>query len=271
MIAIVTDSTVCLSKKEAAAYGVRVVPQNYIINGKGYKETYTDNFGSFIPLLNMPDARTAQPDVGDFYSAFYTLTKKGYDIVCITISSRLSSAYYNAILATKKMAKGNVKVIDAGLTAGGLYLLVKRARYLAFSGLNLSEVVGGVYKYIPSIQVRFSVDNLEGLRRSHRLVSVRRSVGTMLNHKPLMRIKDGIIIAEDTAFGNSDRIKMMFKGIPYNVSNLIIHYISPSKNTDTVIKLAHRLFPDIRVEHRQLGPVLGVHLGPSVMGVVWSN
>ncbi|HAN20229.1 MAG: hypothetical protein A2Y15_05085 [Clostridiales bacterium GWF2_36_10] len=272
MIAIVTDSTIGLTKKEAAAYGVRIVPQNYIVNGKTYKETYFDSLGDFTSLINEPDAvtETRQPSVEDFYNAFNHLTNKGYEIICITISSRLSSAYYNAVLAKKQLASGRVEIIDSSLAAGGMYLLVRRARYLVYNGLSFEEVVGGVYKYISSIETRFSVDDLTLLRNSHRLSSVRKSVRNILNRKPLLRLSGGAIVAEDIAIGSSDNIKKMFGSIPYNAANIIIQYITHSQRVDTILRLARRLFPDALVERRQLGPVLGIHLGCTVIGIVWS-
>ncbi|PKM62280.1 MAG: hypothetical protein CVU97_06090 [Firmicutes bacterium HGW-Firmicutes-21] len=271
MVAIVTDSTVCITKREASAYGVRIVPQNYIINGKSYKETYADSFGGFAAQIGDPEAvvETKEPDVRDFLDAFSLLVRKGYEIICITISSRLSSAYYNAVLAKKQLGGGRVEVIDSGLAAGGMYLLTKRARYLANAGMSLEEIVGGVYKYIPSIFTRFSVDDLSALRKSHRLVSVRKSVGTMLNRKPLLRLSGGTIVAEEIALGSSDRIRKMFGSIPHSAINIIIHYITPSQRVDTIYRLARRLFPNAFVERRQLGPVLGAHLGCTVVGVVW--
>ncbi len=273
MLAIVADSTVYLTKKEASAYGVRIVPQTYIIGGRVYKETYADTFGDFPSLIKNSKLtmETAQPSVDEFLDAFRHLSKKGYDILCITISSRLSSAYYNAVLAKKQLNSGRVEVVDSSLTAGGMYLLVKKARHLAAGGLGLEEVVGGIYRYMPSISIRFSVDDLSLLRSSHRLGSVRKSVSAVLNRKPLLRLSGGTIIAEDIACGSSNKIRKMFAGIPYNTANIIIHYIVPSQRIDMIARLAHRLFPDAVVERRQLGPVLGIHLGCSVIGVVWST
>ncbi len=272
MVAIVTDSTVCMSKREAAAYGVRIVPQNYSIGDRVYKETYSDFFGDFSRLLAVPETLTdtEQPEVKDFLDAFSLLVRKGYEIICITISSRLSSAYYNAVLAKKRLSGGRVEVIDSSLTAGGMYLLVKRARLLAMSGMTLEEIVGGVYKYIPSISVRFTVDNLSALRSSNRLRAVRKSVGTVLNRRPMLKLHNGTIVAEDTALGSSDRLKKMLLGIPQSAANIIIHYMVLSKRIETVYRLVRRIFPEARVECRQLGPVLGIHLGCSVIGIVWS-
>lgn len=273
MLAIVTDSTVYLTKKEASAFGVRIVPQTYLADGKAYKETYVDSFGDFTSLIGSSDivTETVQPSVDEFLKAFTHLSQKGYDILCITISSRLSSAYYNAVLAKKQLGSGRVEIVDSGLAAGGMYLLVKRARHLAASGLSLEEVVGGVYRYIPSIAIRFSVEDLSLLRNSHRLGSVRKSVSAVLNRKPLLRLSGGTIVAEDIAYGHGDNIRKMFSSIPYNAVNVIVHYIMPSQRVDMIARLAHRLFPDATVERRQLGPVLGIHLGCSVIGLVWST
>ena len=272
MIAIVTDSTVCMTKREAALYGVRIVPQNYIVDGKTYKEAYADSFGDTVSLIENRSAAsdTRQPEVSDFLEAFSLLVRKGYEILCLTLSSKLSGAYYNAVLAKKKLGGGRVEVIDSSLTAGGMYLLVKRARYLAASGMTLEEIAGGVYKYIPFIYTRFSVDDFAFLRSGHRLGAVRKSVGTVPGRKPLLKLHGGSITAEDTALGSGDRIRRMLRSIPHSATNIIIHYIVPSQRMETVFRLARRLFPYASVERRQLGPVLGIHLGCSVIGIVWS-
>ncbi|HOJ47774.1 MAG TPA: DegV family protein [Bacillota bacterium] len=271
MIAIVTDSTACLTRKEAGAYGVRIVPHTYIVEGRAYKETYADTFAEINPILNTKNTvmSTRQPEVEDFYSAFSQLLAKGYDILCVTLSSRLSSAYYNAVLARRQLNSGRIEVIDSGLAAGGVYLLIKRARHLASAGMSLQEVAGGVYKYMSSISVRFVTDDLSGLRGSHRLVNVSRSVDAFLSKKTLFYMSEGAIAAQPTAAGSA-RIKRMFAGIPHNASNVIIHYVQPSQRIELVYRLARKLFPQAQVERRQLGPVLGLYLGSSFIGVIWS-
>lgn len=270
MIAIVTDSTVCMSKREAAAYGVYIIPQNYRVGTTSYKETYSD----FFHKAQKPgeESYTWAPEPEDFARVFSLLLRKGYHIICITLSSRLSKAYYNAVSAKKLVGSGSVDIVDSSLTAAGLLMLVKRARVLARTGMSPKEVVGGIYKHITSITVMFSVDDLSGLRKSRRLTGVPHGLGTVLHHRPILVLKNGVISASEVALGGTDRIKKMVRNIPKSATEIIIQYYGkPTKTISILSQLISGLFPDSQVRTRPLGPVLGIHLGAGVIGIIWQT
>ena len=92
MIAIVTDSTVGYSTEEIASRGiVTVVPVNYQIGHSFYEEYASDRNGSFLPLMERQSpCKTAQPSLGNFLRTFQSLVDRGYDVICIVLSSALS-------------------------------------------------------------------------------------------------------------------------------------------------------------------------------------
>ena len=86
-------------------------------------------------------------------------------MLCLSISSRLSGAYFRELSCAREYA-GSVRVVDTLTTAGGLYLLVRAARDLLDAGYSLEETACMVEQLRPAVQTRFSVGDMEPLRRS---------------------------------------------------------------------------------------------------------
>ena len=71
---------------------------------------------------------TSQATLAGFLNAFQRLRRAGYEVLCITISSRLSGTYANAVLAARELGGSHIEVFDSLTTCSGLYLLIREAR-----------------------------------------------------------------------------------------------------------------------------------------------
>ena len=227
MIAIVTDSTSYLTKKEAQDMGVRVVPVCYSVSGRMYNETYVDCNGDFFRLLrqNGEKYQTSQASVGIFMSAFEELIREGYDILCLTISSRLSGTYSSAVIAAREIGSPRIRVVDSLTTAGGLYMLLKEASSMPLSQMNLEEVALKLESLRGEIKIAFSVDDMAPLRKSGRLGIVRQSVGTILNVKPLLLLSEGSVVFIGNARGQAEQINQLVAQVPKEIKSAMIHFI----------------------------------------------
>ena len=93
MIALVTDSTACLTPEDARRLNAHVVPHTYTDGSHIYAENYSGENGGFRQLLEEKDCSTVQCSISSFQAAFEGLLQRGYDVLCLVISSRLSGAY----------------------------------------------------------------------------------------------------------------------------------------------------------------------------------
>lgn len=270
MISLIVDSTAYITKKEASDLKIRIAPVTYYVKGQIYHEIYSDCNGDFINLLNSNpnQCKTSQTNVATFLSAFEEELRKGNQVLCLTLSSRLSGTYSSASIAARELKSPDIIVVDSLLTAGGLFLLAKEAVKMINSGLSLQEIVSKLEKTRNEIMIAFTVDDIMPLRRSGRLGIVRQSVGTILNIKPILQLVEGSVIHDGTARGKGEQIKKLSQKVPSNAESVIIHYIS---DYSTAQKLAQEIKAktSANVSLRILGPVLGVHLGSGVIGVVW--
>lgn len=273
MIAIVTDSTAYLTKKEAKELGVRMVPMTYTVSGHLFNESFVDQNGNYERLIfrNLQRCTTSQAPISAFMSVFEELLRHDYEVFCIVISSRLSGTYSSASIAAKEVHKGKIIVVDSLTTAGGLAMLVRKAKKLADEGYSLKEITRIIEDCRDKIGIVFSVDNMDALRRSGRLGIVRQSVGTILNIRPILLCEDGAIVAYGAARGRSEQIKELIARIPRNVKKVVVHNLGEKINIDLMITSIKKKFPSIKVGRCKLGPVLGIHLGPGVIGVSWTT
>ena len=124
MIAIVTDSTVCIPKNEAEAYGIRIVPNSYSAGGQTYRESYSDRNGDFERRIfsNPAAGKTSQASAAAFIPVFRELIRGGFEVLCVVLSSRLSGTYSSACIAAREVDAERIAVVDSLTTAGGLWL-----------------------------------------------------------------------------------------------------------------------------------------------------
>lgn len=273
MVAIVTDSTAYLTKKEAHDLGIRIVPMSYTVSGQILNENYSDQNGEFESLIFRYSSRctTSQAPRSAFMSMFDELLRQGYDVLCIVISSRLSGTYSSASIAAKEVDPERIVVLDSLSTAGGLSILAKKAKELADKGYTLKEITSEIENMRNKVGISFSVDNMDALRRSGRLGIVRQSVGTILNIRPILLCKDGAIIAYGTARGRSEQVRYLVSTIPEDAKEIIVHYLGDKTHVSNLYNSIGKKFPDVPITQVKLGPVLGIHLGLGVVGLSWIN
>lgn len=273
MIAIVTDSTVYLTKDQAAQLGVRVAPMRYTVNSQTFIESYSDCNGEFLPFLTgRYSLGTGQVPVAAFASAFEELLRRGYQVLCLTISSRLSGCYRSASLAARQVLRGRegILVVDSLSTSGGLSLLCQEAVRLNDGSRTLEQLALAVEELRGRIGLRFSLDSMEALRRSGRIGIVRQSVSTMLSCKPILMCHNGGVVSCGTQKGRSGQIRGLLDQIPPQVERFVVITMGRSQEAEKPLtQEIGRRWPGVPIQHATLGPVLGVHLGSSVAGVAW--
>lgn len=277
MITVVTDSTVYMTKQQAEQLGVRVIPMTYIVEGQRYLESYSECNGDFEKLLSGSKAQsTMQIPVAAFISVFEELIRQGMQVLCITISSRLSGAYRSASVAAtrvcRRIGRDDVMVVDSLTTGGGLYLLVQAAVEALASVKeppNLKDLVQKMEETRLRIGVAFSVDNMEALRSSGRIGIVRQSVGTILNIRPILVCQDGAVVSRGTARGKSEQIRGLLRQIPLQSCRFVINAVSASTDTSRLEQELKTIFPNYPVRKNLAGPVLGIHLGLGAVAVSW--
>lgn len=277
-LAIVVDSTAALTRGEATRLGVTMVGDTYVRAGQPCVETYMGENGDYAADLAagaITETRTAGPEA--FLAAFESLVASGYDVLCVTLSSRLGGTYRNACRAADAIpAESNpqgrrVAVIDSLAGFSCAEYLARRARQLEAAGADFSGVIDGVLQARSRQGICFAVMSLDSLRAAGRLSMVPQSVSTAINRYPVFTMVDGAIAVADTARGISTLARKMVAQVPADETDLTLaHYGGRGPLIVELFKSARAAFPQAKIRVKDGGPVLSCNLGLGAASIAWA-
>lgn len=277
MLKIVTDSTCGLTRREADALGVDILPMTYIVSGIRKRELPLGENGDYGKLLaNAGTVTTEAVRSLAFAKQFQRLLKRGCEVLCITISSRLSGTYRSAVKAAEvcngESATPRVHVVDSWATAGALELIVRKAHTLAGESLDTAEVVRRIEEYRAHQRIVFSVPDMAVLRGSGRLGAMRRSVATVLNQYPVMELEHGAISPVTRARGVRGCARALVACAPEGVNQFIIsHFGTPGPEVHHLMVALRDRFPHAALYVKDGGPVLAANIGLGAVGLSWEQ
>lgn len=278
--AIITDSTADFPPDGAAAAGVRVVPLYVRFGQEEFRdgiEISTERFWERLLTPGSPFPQTAAPSPGVFRETFEACFAEGADaVVCLTIGSRLSSTFGSATLAAQGLASQEIHVIDTGTTSMGTGIAALLASEMAATGIPAAAVAAGVRERLADIDLYVAVDTLEYLRRNGRLSAARAAIGTVLSVKPIITVRDGIVVlAEMPRTRSKARERVIELATAAPVERIAILH-TPTSSREEVEAFRDRLVARIpggvesdRVMIGLIGASTGPHLGPGLIGAVF--
>ncbi len=271
MIEIIVDSCAHLTKKQAVSMGVTVLPMQYIVDGKVHTEQYSDDYGDYASVFKKAGSvSTAPPEDTVFFNAIKSAQARGNEVLCITISSRLSTAYRSAKTVANQMGD-DVVVVDSMSTSGAMYLLVSEAVLLRDAGASLAEIEKYVVSMRDKTELFFYVDDMRPLLLSQRIGFVRQGVQTILNHKPLLCCKNGVVTQHTVARGIFQLIREMYMVIPEGERHIVITYFDDKLIADKIQEYIKIRRPNAFIEMQRGGPVIANHIGLNAIGVSFIN
>ena len=272
MTVIVTDSSAYLTREQAERLGAVVVPMTYSCAASPVlAESYVDENGAFDRLIKNGGTQmhTSQASMAAFVNTFQEIVDEGQDILCVTMSSRMSGTYSNAVFAAREVAPGRIRVVDSLNTSAGLMQLIIRGRALLDAGRSLEAAACALEELRSRVSMTFTVEDIEPLRRSGRIGSIKSSVSTILNIRPILSCKDGALVSSGIARGKNDQRRQLLRAVPANVKKVyVIDY--DAREHSSVLANALRL-RGVQAETCKLGPVLAIHLGAGSVGLSWIN
>jgi DegV family protein with EDD domain len=273
-IKIVTDSTADLPPVLTKELGITVVPLYVRFGDKTYRDGVDITGDEFYKrLLTDPiHPNTSQPTPQDFTDVYRELSQKADGIVSIHISGKLSGTCSSALQAKEVVAaECPVEVIDSKTTSMALGLIVMAAVKIANTGASVKQVAEDVKQVVSSVKLLVLFDTLKYLAKGGRIGKAKSMLGSVLNVKPLLAIKDGEFVPVAQVRSRSKGIDKLFDfaiGTPNVEDMAVIH----STTSDEAESLASRIGTEIKLEQvriARLGPVLGVHGGPGVLAVAF--
>jgi DegV family protein with EDD domain len=272
-VRIVTDSASDLPEALCEELGIEVVPLTIRFGEREYvdrKELSTEAFWRELAASTvLPE--TAAPSVGAFEETFRNLSESGADgIVCINLSAQLSATMQSAQVAAKALdGRTPISIIDSKSASMGIGNLAIHAARRARGGATLEEIVREVEDRRERQHVLAALDTLEYLRKGGRIGGAQAMLGSMLSIKPVIEVRDGAVEQAGKVRTRSKALQFLVDHIPVgNIEAIsILHADAP--DVDEFLAMLQPTLPDANVVVGMIGPVIGVHTGPRVLGVAW--
>lgn len=273
-VKVVTDSAADLPTSLARAHGISVVPLTVTFGKQSYRDGEDLDSTAFWRTVRAGDDHpvTASPSAGAFMQVFRQLAGEGADgIVCVHLSPNLSGTYQAATMAARELPDLRVEVIDSLGVSAATGLTALRAADLAEGGADIATIAADLDEYRTRVQLYGVVDTLEFLRRGGRIGGARAFVGTRLRVKPIISLRDGIVEpvgrvrTRPRALDHLAAIVARYRG---RIERLVV-LDGDAPDTDA---LRSRLSSTVEVPVEDvwtLGPAVGAHTGPGVVGVVF--
>ena len=194
-ISLVTDSTSDIPEELRLQYSIEVIPAILNLGGHSYEDgsgLSREEFYQRLPSLPVPPT-TSAPSVGSFLERYERLFKVGAAyILSFHPPERLSGIYNAARLAAEQFGE-RVRVIDSGQLTLGLGFQVLAAAEAIASGALLDDILRCVESIKQRVRVVALLDTIQYLRRSGRVSWAKAMVGELLNIKPMVELRFGII------------------------------------------------------------------------------
>ncbi|HUR83840.1 MAG TPA: DegV family protein [Solirubrobacteraceae bacterium] len=276
-VAIVTDSTHYLPQDVAGAYAIRVVPLYVKFGDDLSRESDMPDLQDFYERLRLAAAEmptTSQPSIGDFLECYEPLLDAGHDIVSIHLSAGISGTFDSALQAGGQLAErgydGRIEVLDSRTVCGGLGLMLLAAASRARAGGSLGEVAHHALEAREGIRIWFCLDTLEYLRRGGRIGGAQAWLGGALKIKPILSLESQITPVERvrTSGRAFERMVEYMRELHGDGCDAwCVQHIRAGGEAQRLVDLGREIFGTEPRFVSEVGPVIGAHAGPGMVGV----
>jgi DegV family protein with EDD domain len=278
--ALVTDSTAYIPAEYVNKYGITVAPQVLIWGEETFRDGVDIQPDEFYNRLKtakvMPS--TSQVSPATMQSIFQGLVDQGLDVLGIFISAKLSGTLQSAIQAKEMMGSAGDKVnfVDSQSTAMAMGFQVIEVARARDAGAGLKECIALAEKAHERTGVFFAVDTLEFLHRGGRIGGAQRFIGSALNLKPILALKDGRVEGLDRIRTKSkahDRILELVSeqvnGKP-NIRLATLH-ANAAEDAKKLLERAVAELSPVETVFTEVSPVVGTHAGPGTVGLAFMH
>lgn len=271
---IVTDSTSDIPPALVRELDITIVPLNVHFGDQVYRDGVdlsTDEFFVRLPQSAVLPS-TSQPSAGTFLETYQSLLDAGHEVLSLHISGKLSGTMNSALLAQRDLPPdAPLVIVDTLLASMPLGFVALEAARAARAGASLAEAEAVARRTMAAVPFRLFLDTLEYLQRGGRIGRVQAMLGSLLSFKPVLTLQDGEMRPVERVRHRARAIQHLddFAATFTAPQEIAVMYSSSQPEDAAAMRdrIAAR-FPGIPVFLAQIGPVIGVHLGPRAMGVI---
>jgi DegV family protein with EDD domain len=272
-VAVVTDSCHYLPPELIAANSIHQVSL-YVHDGdRTQRELEMGDYNAYYErlrdLAKLPT--TSQPSIGDFLAVYEPLLNAGHEIVSIHLAGGMSGTVHSAEQAREQLGDRapRVYVVDSLSACGGEGLVVLAACAAARAGRTGAEVAGQTRRARSELKMWFALDTLEYLRRGGRIAGAQAWVGAALRIKPILTVESEITPIEKvrTSGRAFERMVDLLRTLASEGRDAwMVQHIQAPDQARELARRGTELLGREPLVISEIGPVIGTHVGPGLLG-----
>jgi DegV family protein with EDD domain len=276
--AIVLDSTSDFVDARERHANMRVVPLYVLFDGEPLRDQVDIGPAEFYERLATAKTlpTTSQPTPADFLAAYEALTQEGFErIWSLHLSSKLSGTFESAQRAAEQLGGEVVRLVDSGSASLAVALLAEAVDRRLEQGTTDEEIEALVARFADNVHVIFTCATLEYLKRGGRIGKAQALAGSLLNVKPILALRDGVVEPIGRVRGRQKALEEFARLFTEQSEDrdglrVAIAHANAPEWADVLTDLVAKARPKATVDLVEpLGAVVGTHAGPGAVGFFW--
>lgn len=277
-IKIVTDSTSYIPKKIREKYNISAASLSVNFESETYREEEI-----LEPLFYSKMSKSAalptssQPTPDELYCIFQKHVSEGNEVVGIFLSSKMSGTYSSALMAKnmilEKYTDANIEIVDSKSNSMQLGFAVISAARAAADGKPMDEVLQAAYCIIERSRFLFIPDVLDYLKKGGRIGGAAALIGSVLQIKPILTVVNGETAVLAKVRTRTKALEKMVETFLEDIrekglGEVIVHHINDEGKGMELARMIEEKI-GMKVPVYSIGPVIGLHVGPGSVGIVY--
>ena len=278
-VAVVTDSVACLTNEQVEQYGIRVVPIKILFEEKIYRNGVDLAPSEAYQLLEKaPDYFSTSPSSpSDYTSIFRELINQGQDILCLTVSSKLSTVFNVASLAAEQvrqeLPQSTISVMDSGTATASQGLITLAAAKAAARGNELGEVIKVASIVRDRVHFLLALETIRHAYRTGRIPKIATQVGSRLGVKPMVTISGGVVhligVVRTKQRGVERLVKIMRQKVGAEPAHVAVMHADVPEEGERLRKRISAEFNCVELFITEVSPIIGYSIGPGALGLAF--
>ena len=275
-IVLVTDSTCGIPADLVKKYDIKVAPQVLVWSDKSYRDGVDIQTDEFYKRLKTDSAMptTSQATIGEFKNIYTQIVEEGNQALTVVLSNKLSGTMDSALQARDLLPGAKIEIVDSHMVAMALGFLVLHAARAIEQGASLAEAKALVENARANVGVVFAVDTLEFLHRGGRIGGASRFLGTVLNFKPILEVRNGKVEAVERVRTRKKSLQRVVELVETQIAGrkpvrLATLHAAAHADAQELLDMASARIDAVESIFSEVSPVIGTHAGPGTVGLVY--
>lgn len=277
--AIIADTLACLPREMVEQYGIEIMAPNIYFDGGVYRDWLDISPSEAYQMLDRAPQlfSTSTPPPTDFVEAFHKLSIRAENILCITISSKLST-FHNVALLAKEQAKAElphtkIEVLDSETVTGAEGFVVLAAAQAAAEGKGMEEIIGAARRMKEKVSLIFVLETIRHAYRTGRIPRVASQLGGLLSVKPILTIRGGKAhftgMTRSKSKGVNNLLETMHKKAGEKPVHVAIHHTDVPEEGERLKQRVLAEFECAELWVTEFSPLMSYSTGRGTLGLAF--